>query len=126
MGDIKVVSGMVDHGWPDEGHYEWYLVDATPRKNKFLQWLLGDKEKHLLCYGENRPDDITIKRHIKVFKEERWHLIPRRCEYNGKIYSIINIDWETKLLSLQDINVKDGLYLQVIGGIPMESCNPLK
>jgi hypothetical protein len=68
MGDIRVVCHMKDHGWPDEGHWEWYLVDATPRKNKFLQWFLGDKEEKLVYYGGARPEDKQVKKDIKTYE----------------------------------------------------------
>lgn len=62
---IGLVRKMVDNGWPDEGHYEWFLVRLTTRANSIMQSLFGDREENLVGFGEDKPSDESVKEAMK-------------------------------------------------------------
>lgn len=57
-------------------------------------------------------------------KEYQWNFIPNKCEFNGKIYRILNIDMQSGCFTLQDTNAEKG-EIQVFEDIDMEDCNPI-
>ena len=57
--------------------------------------------------------------------ESKWNTIPSECEYDGKVYRILNIDMQGGYFTLQDLNAKKG-DIQVIDNIDMDKCNPIK
>jgi len=57
--------------------------------------------------------------------EYKWNTIPSECEYDGKVYRILNIDIQGGYFTLQDLNAKRG-DIQVIDNIDMDKCNPIK
>lgn len=54
----------------------------------------------------------------------KWNTIPSECEYDGKVYRILNIDMQGGYFTLQDLNVKKG-DIQVVDNIDMDKCNPI-
>jgi hypothetical protein len=70
-------------------------------------------------------------KHIKSFNEaisdvseSRWNMIPDRCEYNGKIYRILNIDLQGGYFKIQDLEAERGV-VQVLDDIDMDKCIPI-
>jgi hypothetical protein len=57
--------------------------------------------------------------------EYKWNTIPSECEYDGKVYRILNIDMQGGYFTLQDLNSKKG-DIQVVDNIDMDKCNPIK
>ena len=57
--------------------------------------------------------------------ESKWNIIPSQCDYDGKVYRILNIDMQGGYFTLQDLNAKRG-DIQVIDNIDMDKCNPIK
>jgi len=55
----------------------------------------------------------------------KWNTIPSECEYDGKVYRILNIDMQGGYFTLQDLNAKKG-DIQVIDNIDMDKCNLIK
>ena len=51
----------------------------------------------------------------------KWDMIPSQCEYDGKIYRILNIDMQGGYFTLQDLEAKKG-DVQVIE-VDMLDCN---
>lgn len=54
----------------------------------------------------------------------KWNMIPGECEYNGKVYRILNIDMQGGYFTLYDTEAKKG-EVQVLDDIDMEKCNPI-
>jgi hypothetical protein len=57
--------------------------------------------------------------------DSKWNTIPSECEYDGKVYRILNIDMQGGYFTLQDLNAKKG-DIQVVDNIDMDKCNPIK
>ena len=57
--------------------------------------------------------------------ESKWNTIPSECEYDGKVYRILNIDMQGGYFTLQDLNAKKG-DIQVVDNIDMDKCNLIK
>jgi hypothetical protein len=69
-------------------------------------------------------DNTDKKLHISDVSESKWNMIPDRCEYNGKIYRILNIELQGGYFTLQDLDVERG-GIQVLDGIDMDKCIPI-
>jgi hypothetical protein len=96
----------------------------------------------LKCYDVENPDFLFSKpanEMISEFQKEirkdwfkkigndesKWNIIPSQCDYDGKVYRILNIDMQGGYFTLQDLNAKKG-DIQVIDNIDMDKCNPIK
>lgn len=64
---IELVRKIVDNGWPDEGHYEWFLVRLTTRTNGIMQSLFGDREENLVGFGEDKPSDESVNKAMERY-----------------------------------------------------------
>ena len=53
--------------------------------------------------------------------DDKWNMIPSQCEYDGKIFRILNIDMQGGYFTLQDLEAKKG-DVQVIE-VDMLDCN---
>jgi len=94
----------------------------------------------LKCYGVENPAFLFSKpanEMISEFQKEirkdwlnklnddsKWNTIPSECEYDGKVYRILNIDMQGGYFTLQDLNVKKG-DIQVVDNIDMDKCNTI-
>lgn len=85
MIDIFLKCRDVSVGYPDPGHDEYFLVKSEARSSKILQYLFGNKETNLLCYGERKPSDDELKE-----DKERYKSIELSNQRENRINSIIN------------------------------------
>ena len=70
-------------------------------------------------------DNQTPKKTNTTPDESKWNTIPSECDYDGKVYRILNIDMQGGYFTLQDLNAKKG-DIQVVDNIDMDKCNPIK
>ena len=85
MIDIFLKCKDVSVGYPDPGHDEYFLTKSEVRSNRFLQYLFGNKETDLLCYGERKPSDGELEK-----DKERYTNIELSNLRENRINSIIN------------------------------------
>lgn len=83
--DIFLKCRDVSVGYPDPGHDEYFLVKSEARSSKLLQYLLGNKETDILCYGERKPSDSELEK-----DKERYTNIELSNQRENRINSIIN------------------------------------
>jgi hypothetical protein len=66
----------------------------------------------------------VLSYNISDVSDSRWNMIPNRCEYNGKIYRILNIELQGGYFTLQDLEAERG-DIQVLNDIDMDKCIPI-
>ena len=75
--------------------------------------------KHIQSFNEHQEN-----LNISDVSDSRWNMIPDRCEYNGKIYRILNIDLQGGYFTIQDLEAERG-DVQVLDDIDMDKCIPI-
>lgn len=50
------------------------------------------------CHYSGMPSPMSYMK-----SKEHWNMIPTHCEYNGKVYRILNIDIRNSSFTLQDL-----------------------
>jgi hypothetical protein len=103
-----------------ESHITDYLLKCYGIENPAFLFSKPANEMISEFQKEIRKDWLN-----KLNDESKWNTIPSECEYDGKVYRILNIDMQGGYFTLQDLNAKKG-DIQVIDNIDMDKCNLIK
>jgi hypothetical protein len=83
-----------------------------------------EMRKEINKFKDFLKENSEEKLNISDVSESRWNMIPDRCEYNGKIYRILNIELQGGYFTLQVLEAERG-DVQVLDDIDMDKCIPI-
>lgn len=90
-----------------------YLID---------NFSMTKKEATEICQSDTTVDELPDEIKVYFEYESVWYgIIPSRCEYNGKVYRILNIDMQGGYFALDEVDGDD--YIE---NIDMDECKPIK
>ena len=108
----------------DNNETEKFNKLSYKEKINFLIKTFGmDKdEAYEICQEDTTVDELPDEIKVYFEYESVWYnIIPTQCEYNGKVYRILNIDMQGGYFTLDDVDGDN-----YIGEIDMDECTPIK